>query len=151
MKIFLHTSENLTIEDLDDATTLEEIARRLEIPDPIAWREDCDDPLDLGLSVGEAVGDRQHVHVSRCRHITVTVHFAGRDKTHDFAPGTTIGRIRKWAVGDHGFDLPANERPKHEVGVCGAGTVADRDAHVGTLAAECALCLDLAPKDRFQG
>ena len=50
-----------------------------------------------------------------------------------------------------GFDLPVKERPKHEVGICGTGVIAERNDHIGTLATDCALCLDLAPKDRFQG
>lgn len=97
------------------------------------------------------VNDNDHIHLNRCRRVEVTVNFAGNERTRWFAPGATIQVVRRWAVGPNGFDLPEKERPKHEVGVCGTGNIAERTDHVGTLAVECSLCLNLAPKDRFQG
>lgn len=151
MQIFLHTDAKLTLEQIDNTTTIADIAHNAGLDDAAAWLEDADEPLDTNARVVDAVGDNGHLHLDRCRRVEVTFNFAGKDKTHAFTPGTTIGRVRQWAVGKEGFDLPQKERPKHEVGICGAGVIADRNDHIGTLATNCTLCLDLAPKDRFQG
>jgi hypothetical protein len=151
MQIFVHTENGLTIEDVDEAATIADLGDKVRVEDATGWLEDADSPLDGTELVVNAVGDKGHVHLTRCPRVEVTVNFAGKQKTHRFAPGATISRVRRWAVGPDGFDLPQNERPKHELGVCGSGVVADRNDHIGTLATDCALCLDLAPKDRFQG
>lgn len=151
MQIFVHTTDGLTLEDVDDGTTVAELAASAGQPDASGWAEDADSPLDGMARVAGAIGDKGHIHISRCHRVTVTVNMAGKIKAREFAPATTITRVRRWTIGEDGFDLPQKERPKHEVGVCGTGLIADRNAHIGTLATDCALCLDLAPKDRFQG
>jgi hypothetical protein len=151
MRIFLHTSSGLTLQTIDEATTIAEFADAAGIDDAIGWLEDADEPLDACTRVVGAVGDKGHLHLNRCRRVEVTVSYAGKTKTNRFAPGVTIGRVRRWAIGENGFDLPQKERPKHEIGLCGSGTIADRNDHIGTPASDCELCLDLAPKDRFQG
>lgn len=150
MQIFLHTPDGLALENFDDDTTIADVAAAVGMNDATGWIEDADDPL-TGDTLLRAVGDKGHLHVTRCKRIEVTINFAGKHKTHKFAPGATIGRVRRWAIGDDGFDLPQSQRPKHEVGVCGTGVIADRHDHIGTLSTDCGLCLDLAPKDRFQG
>jgi len=151
MQIFLHTESGLTLEDVDETATIADLADKVGIADATGWREDDDDPADAIAILAKVVGDKGHLHLTRCRRVGVTVNFAGKQKDRRFAPGVTMGRVRRWAVGPDGFDLPHKERPKHEVGVCGTGVIADRNDHVGTLATDCDLCLDLAPKDRFQG
>jgi hypothetical protein len=151
MKIFLHTQSELALQEIDTTTTVADLAGALGLTDAIGWSEDAEEPLDDTSRLAEAIGDNGHLHLNRCRRIDVTINYAGKAKTNKFAPGTTIGRVRRWAVGEDGFDLPQKERPKHEVGLCGTGVIADRNDHIGTLATDCILCLDLAPKDRFQG
>jgi hypothetical protein len=151
MQIFLHTETGLTIEAVDQTATIATLAEAIGLADATGWLEDIDEPLNLADEIGKVVGDKGHLHLGHRRKVEVTINFAGKTTTHRFAPGTTIGRVRHWAVGDNGFNLPQKERPKHEVGICGTGVIADRNDHVGTLATDCALCLDLAPKDRFQG
>lgn len=151
MQIFLHTTTGLAVHNVDDQTTVEAVAAELGLADASAWLEDDDDALDPTAVVAKAAGVQGHIHVNRCRSVEVTINFAGKQKTHTFAPGTTVQAVRQWAVGPNGFDLPQKERPKHEVGVCGTGVIAERTDHVGTIATDCGLCLDLAPKDRFQG
>ena len=151
MQIFVHTPDGLTLNTVEDTATLADLADAAGIKDSTAWLEDVDEPLAVSAAAATAVGDKGHVHLSRCRSVEVTINFAGKQKTHRHAPGTTIGRVRRWAIGEDGFDLPQKERPKHEVGICGTGIIADRNDHIGTLATDCELCLDLAPKDRFQG
>jgi hypothetical protein len=94
---------------------------------------------------------KAHIGIHRCRRVLVTVNFLGETKERRFVPTATVDAVRRWAVGIHGFDLPAAERLEHEVGVCGTRVVADRRVRVGALATRCALCLDLDLRDRFQG
>ncbi len=152
MQIFLHTPTGLAlVEKLDDATTIADLIDQAGLTDASAWIEDGEDALELTDRVAEVAGDKGHIHVNRCRRVDVTINYGGKQKSHGFAPGSTVQAVRQWAVGKDGFDLPVKERPKHEVGVCGTGVIADRNDHIGTLGTDCALCLDLAPKDRFQG
>jgi hypothetical protein len=151
VQIFLHTSSGLTLETIDDGTTIAEIVESAGLADAMGWLENDDESLDGDTRVAAVTGDGGHLHIGRCHRVEVTVHFAGRTKAQTFAPSATIGRVRHWALGEEGFDLPQKERPKYEVGICGTGVIADRNDHIGTLAIECDLCLDLAPKDRFQG
>lgn len=151
MQIFLHTSNGIALTDeLDDTTTIGDLIAQTELTDSTAFAQDADEPLDAAV-LAATIGDKGHIHITRCRRVTVTVNFAGKHKERKFSPGATIQAVRRWAVGSNGFDLPERERPKHEVGVCGTGVIAERDDHIGTLATDCGLCLDLAPKDRFQG
>lgn len=116
------------------------------------WVEDTDEPMDPAAVIGEVgLVDRAHVHRSRCRRVTGTVRFNGETKEHSFAPGATVNRVFLWAVGQHGYDLPRDQRAKHTLGVTGADTEADRDAHIGSLATNCAVSFDLAPKARYAG
>ncbi|WP_309709613.1 hypothetical protein [Pseudolysinimonas sp.] len=151
IQIFLHTTDGLTLQTIDEAITVAELAEALGVDDAAGWLEDADEPLASTTVAATAVGENGHLHLTRCRRIEVTINYAGKTKTHEFAPGSTLGRVRRWAVGENGFDLPQKERPKHELGLCGSGIIADRNEHIGTLATDCELCVDLAPKDRFQG
>ncbi len=151
MRIFLHTNSGLALQEIDDTTTIADLADAVGLDDATCWPEDADEPLDGNTRAAEAVGENGHLHLSRCRGVEVIINYAGRDKTDEFPPGTTVGRVRRWAIGEDAFNLPQKERPKHEVGLCGTGVIADRNDHIGTLATDCELCLDLAPKDRFQG
>lgn len=152
MQIFLHTPTGLAlVEKLDDATTIADLIDQAGLTDASAWIEDGEDALELTDRVAQVAGDKSHIHVNRCRRVDVSINYGGKQKSHGFSPGSTIQAVRQWAVGKDGFDLPVKERPKHEVGVCGTGVIADRNDHIGTLATDCTLCLDLAPKDRFQG
>lgn len=150
MQIFVHTSHGLTLENVAEGATIGDLAAAIGLEDAAGWMEDTDDELPLSATIA-SIGDNGHLHLNACKRIDVTIHFAGKEKTHRFAPSATVGRVRRWAVGEEGFDLPNAQRPKHEIGVCGTGVIADRQEHVGTLATDCELCFDLGPKDRFQG
>ena len=96
-------------------------------------------------------GAEVKAHIGRhpCRRVLVSVHFAGEQRQRRFVPSATVRSVRRWALGLHGFDLPTDEQPRYEVGVCDSGVIADRNDHIGALATRCRLCLDLAPRERF--
>jgi len=150
MDIFVHTPHGLTLENVEEEATIGDLLAAAGLDDGAGWREDADDELTSSTTMA-VIGEHGHLHLNRCRGVEVTIHFVGKERTHRFAPGTTVGRVRRWAVGEDGFDLPKTQRPKHELGVCHTGMIADRQDHIGTLATDCELCFDLAPKDRFQG
>ena len=117
-----------------------------------AWLEDVDEVLETEVTLIEAgIPVRGHVHVSRCHKVDVHVRYGGETKSKEFAPSATIARVFKWATGEHGFDLTKTERAKHTLGICDTQTEPDKSEHVGSLASDCGLCLDLAPKERFEG
>ena len=151
MQIFVHSPNGLVLQDIDEHTSVSDLVNQIGIDDASAWLEDTDEPLDPMNRLANVINDNDHIHLNRCDRVEVTVNFAGKERCRTFAPSATIQAVRRWAVGPNGFDLPAKEGPKHEVGVCGTGTIAERTDHVGTLATDCVLCLNLAPKDRFQG
>lgn len=117
-----------------------------------AWVEDVDEVLETEVTLIEAgIPERGHVHVSRCHKIDIRVRYGGDSKSKEFAPSATIARVFKWATGKEGFDLTKTERAKHTLGICDTQTEPDKSEHVGSLASDCGLCLDLAPKERFEG
>jgi len=116
------------------------------------WVEETEDPLDPNVTILEAgIVDFTHLHHGRCRKVEVSVRFGGESKSREFSPAATVQRIFEWSVGEHGYDLPRDQRPKHTLGLCGSESEADRRAHVGSLATDCRVCFDLAPKTRYQG
>lgn len=120
----------------------------------MVFLEDGHEAIALDLSL-EAAGIRhQHsVHVHRCRHITVTVHFGADSKEHQFSPSTTIRHVKRWAVGDKGFKLSPVDAAEHVLQLQGTGDRPDEDVHIGTLthAPHCSVVFDLVPKVRVEG
>lgn len=45
MRIFLHTDSDLTLQDIDETTTVAEISEAVGIDDATGWPEDGDEPL----------------------------------------------------------------------------------------------------------
>ncbi len=151
MELFLHTSDGITIAECDDVTTIADLAARVGHPEATAWLENQDTAVAPGVRVAEVIHHRGHLHLGRCRVVDVSVRFGGDSIAISRPPGTTIQAVFTWATGPQGYKLTADQRAKHELGVCGTGVIADRNEHIGTLATDCGLCLDLAPQERFQG
>jgi hypothetical protein len=154
MKVYVHVQgvEDIRCVTAEETTRVGDLLAEHADPGASAWLEEADEPLDPATSLAAAgVADRAHVHVSRCRRVEVGVRFGGDIETREFPPGATVNAVFAWAVGPHGFKLTDAERAKHTLGVCGGETEADRDAHVGSLANDCKLCFDLAPKVRYAG
>lgn len=155
MQIYIHRDETTGLElvEVEETISVKELVQAHAGEGATAWLEDEEESLALDLVLTEtAIAERSHVHVSKkCKKISVTVRY-GEPLTKEFAPSATIGKIFRWATGKHGFGLTATERAKHTLGICGTNTEPDRSEHVGSLAGpDCTLCLDLAPKERFEG
>ena len=156
MQIYIHRSETteLALIEVEEKTSIRELAKAHGGEGASVWLEDEEEGLELDAVLTEVdVTERSHIHVSKkCKRITVTVRYGGDERLKEFAPGATIAKVFKWATGKKGFDLTATERAKHTLGICGTNTEPDKSEHVGSLAnPACTLCLDLAPKERFEG
>ncbi|HEX7060289.1 MAG TPA: hypothetical protein VF176_10610 [Solirubrobacterales bacterium] len=156
MQIYIHRSETKELEliEVEEMISVKELAQAHGGDDASVWLEDEEESLAPEVPLKKAgVKDRGHVHVSKkCKKIEVQVRYAGDPKLRKFAPSATIARVFKWATGKKGFDLTPTERAKHTLGLCGTTTEPDKSEHVGSLAnPDCTLCLDLAPKERFEG
>lgn len=136
-----------------------EVARThgLSAPDDaevVVLVEESDEPLALQATLEESgIRDRDRVHVHRCRSAAVTVNFNAEHKLESFPSSATVARVRRWAVGKHGFDLTPIDATEHVLQVCGSTTRPDEDIHIGTLvtAPACDVCFDLVAKQRVEG
>lgn len=150
LEIYVHRAGEREMRKLDSATQVRELLDNQT--DAQAWLEDSEEPLDPERSLAQAgVGDRVHVHVSRCRRVSVRVRYGGDERTRDFSPANTVDRVFNWVTGPQGFNLTPAEKAKHTLGLCAQPTQPDRADHVGTYADACKACFDLAPKERFEG
>jgi len=116
--------------------------------------EDAEEPLAPDAPLEAAgIAHRGRVHVHRCRRVAVTVNFNADQKTESFPPSTTVARVKKWAVGKHGFGLAGIDATEHLLQVCGSTSRPDEDVHIGTLVEvpACGLCFDLVAKQRVEG
>ena len=157
MRVYIHTPETteLKLVEVDGGIQLSQlIEAHAPGGDACAWLEDQEDALDPNGTLADAgIPDRGHIHISKaCPRIAVRVRFAPEPKTKDFSPSTTINHVFQWATGKQGFSLTPAERAKHTLGLCDTTVEPDKSEHVGSLATpDCTLCLDLAPKERFEG
>jgi len=122
--------------------------------------EDVDGLLDgdaiveelLPLAAGEDVLGPLRLHISRCRHVDVTVRFNGEPAQRRFPPGATIERVQRWAA-RRAFNLSPRDAAEHVLQIQGTTTRPDRDAHIGTLTEghTCGVAFDLVPSKRVEG
>lgn len=152
----------IRVVELRDGATVRDIvaaARAHGFPaatdgDASVFVEDTDEALEVnGRLDASGIGHHGSVHVHRCKKINVTVHFNGVGKAQSFAPGTTIHRVKEWAVGKHAFDLYPVDAAEHLLQITGTSDRPDEDVHIGSLVSvpKCALEFDLVPKVRVEG
>jgi hypothetical protein len=123
--------------------------------------EDAHEPLDpetiveellpLGAD-GQAILVPLKLHLTRCRHVELSVRFNGETVRRRFPPGATIGRVHHWAA-RRKFDLSPRDAAEHVLQVQGTDKRPDRDVHIGTLTAgaTCSVEFDLVPRKRVEG
>src|SRR2546430_2641375 len=67
--------------------------------DLLIFLEDGDEPIEEVLVVREHAGPHGiKAHVHRCRHVEVAVTFNGETAHHQFGPGATVARVKRWAA-----------------------------------------------------
>jgi hypothetical protein len=121
--------------------------------DTMLFAENAEEPLSELIIIREISGRAgAKLHLHRCRHVAVTVNFAGRPAVHKFAPGTTVARIKHWAAVKQ-FGMTEAEAGEHVLQITGTKDRPAPGTHVGTLAScpACEVRFDLVPDQRVNG
>ena len=154
MEIFLHQRATQTgFVQVDSGQKVHDFGIECLGEGASVWLEDHKEPLDPEKTLAEVgVVDRCHLHVSTCKGVAVKVRFGGDTIEELFPPATTSDSILKWGAGPEGFKLTDSEAAKHVLAICGTDTELDQADHIGFFADDdCSVCLDLLPKERFEG
>ena len=154
MEIFLHQRATETgFIKVDPDKTVRDFAIECLGEGALVWLEDGKEPLDLEKTLAEiGVVERCHLHVSTCKGVLVKVRFGGDSIEESFPPPTSADLILKWAASPEGFKLTDSEAAKHVFAICGTDTELDQADHIGFYAdGDCSVCLDLLPRERFEG
>lgn len=114
--------------------------------------DEAEEPVGMEVLIehsGAKHGSR--VHVSRCRHVEVTVHYEEKTEKHPFPPGAKVHRVKQWAV--HKFKLAETDAAEHVLQICGGTERASGGTplHALLTPGSCALCFDLVPEKRVEG
>lgn len=153
IEITLHTRGcGIGFVKVDPRKTVREFGIECSGDQALVWLEDSEAPLAPERSLG-AVGvtDRCHVHVSLCRTVAVKVRYHGKSIDSLVSPATSAAAIFEWAVSSKGFKLTDTEAAKHELVICGSEAEFAPPEHIGSIADDCSVCLDLRPKEKFAG
>ena len=119
----------------------------------LVFLEDEDEPLNELLIVRQQAGPcgvKAHLH--RCRHIAVAVTFNGETVHHQFGPGSTVARVKRWAA-ERKFGMSEEEASEHVLQIAGTLDRPSPGTHLGALAKcpNCRLDFDLMPDQRING
>src|SRR5712692_6470935 len=114
------------------------------VSEMLVFQEEGEDPLRNDERVPTCADGHLRVHVHRCRHVSVTVKFAGETADRRFSPAATIARIKRWAA-LQAFGLSEDDASEHVLQIAGTVTRPEPDTHVGTLVhcPDCAIVFDL--------
>jgi hypothetical protein len=120
--------------------------------DTLVFLDEVEIPLDCHGE--EPLGHLHHghrVHVSRCRHIEVTVNYLEREVQRKFAPSRRLRAVKAWAVSEFGLDH--KDAAEHILQVCNSEKRPPNDTPLHTLLHDhhCQLCFDLVPEKRVEG
>ena len=110
-------------------------------------------PFSVGEKLPESK-DRQPLplHVHRCRQVLVTVRFNGVSKGHEFAPGTTVADVKKFAA-IREFGMKPADAAEHVLQFQDSAERPEPETHVGALVTwpDCRISFDLVPHKRVEG
>jgi hypothetical protein len=154
MEIFVHSagSEDAEIVTIEATALVRELL--IEGSGDQIWVEERDEAVELEITLEAAgIGHHDHVHRGRCHRVHADVRYEASHESDDVRPTTTIKKLLKWAVGDDGFNLPADQRPLYVLALPHAQNYLDSSVHVGSLVAPgtCDVRLDLEKKDHYNG
>ena len=156
--VFLHQNGAADAEELEIAlaATFGELLAASKIQgshaEAVIFVDEAEEPIGRDVRIehsGAKHGSR--IHVSRCRHIEVTVHYQEKTEIHRFAPGAKVHSVKHWAV--HKFNLAHTDAAEHVLQICGGTDRPSGDTPLHTLLRpdSCALCFDLVPEKRIEG
>src|SRR4051812_33338979 len=81
--------------------------------DVLIFIEDEEEPVEGEKRLQHCAGPAGiKVHLHRCRRVEVKVVFNGQTVEHEFAPGTTVARVKHWAA-EKKFGMSKEEAAEH--------------------------------------
>lgn len=91
------------------------------------------------------------IHLHRCKHVDVRVHFGAEVAHHKFPPASTVGHVRQWA--GHKLGMQPGDIAEHVLQIAGTTEQPDVDVHIGTLTKcpDCSATFDMVPAHRING
>ncbi|MFZ1701036.1 MAG: hypothetical protein WBO10_04030 [Pyrinomonadaceae bacterium] len=91
------------------------------------------------------------IHVSRCRRIKTAVNYLDKTIDRNFAPGTRVRTVKRWALRE--FGLERKDAAEHILQICGSKEqpAGDTPLHALTRDKNCSVCFDLVPEIRVEG
>lgn len=119
----------------------------------LVFLEDEDEPVDELIILRERAGHSGiKAHLHRCRHVAVAVTFNGETVNHQFGPGTTVARVKRWAA-EHKFGMTEEEASEHVLQIVGTQDRPSPGTHLGALVTcpVCRIAFDLVPDQRING
>jgi len=104
-----------------------------------------------GKNPVSALKQGARVHLVRCRRVKTTVNYLERAIHRDFAPGTRVRTVKKWAM--HEFELEKKDIAEHVLQICNSKERPSSDTPLYALVknADCSVCFDLVPEIRVEG
>jgi hypothetical protein len=121
--------------------------------DILLFAEDREGVLEEHIVIRELCGPAgAKLHLHRCRHVAVSVNFAGKTVHHEFGPGTTVTKVKHWAAVTK-FGMTAEEAGEHVLQIAGTKDRPAPGTHIGTLTGcpDCSVRFDLVPDQRVNG
>jgi hypothetical protein len=118
---------------------------------PISFDSIVEELLPLTAGAAEIICPLR-IHLSRCRHVDVSVRFNGEVVARHFPPSATIARVHHWAA-RRAFGMTARDAAEHVLQIQGSTKRPDRDVHIGALTggSGCCVAFDLVPRKRVEG
>ena len=118
----------------------------------LVFQEEGEEPVGDNECVPTCTDGQVRVHVQRCRHVSVTVKFAGEIADQRFSPAATIARVKRWTA-LKAFGLSEDDASEHVLQIAGTVTRPEPDTHVGTLVhcTDCTIVFDLVAIERING
>lgn len=153
-QIKIYINEELE-KSLGASTTVREvIVELLEGDEGFLFLEESEEPLDVERTIGElGIQHHGHLHAHRCRHIEVTVEYAGKSAQQKFGPTVKIKAVRDWAVSVKDFEIEGGERSKFALFEGDSDDPLKESSRLGSLVGRghCEISLQLSLRDRHQG
>ena len=153
-EIFLHQRlKDMQLVEVELDITVRKFATIHLDEKAFVWIQEADTPLDPDKTLDDAgVKALTHIHVSLCDEVDVKVYQTDRDIERSFSPADTVQTVFNWAVGPAGFKLTDTEAAKHILATCDKREETDSEDHIGHYAGDDHnVCLDLVPRNRFEG
>jgi hypothetical protein len=147
--------EHLELEPTHTVGDLKAAVRSKHGGDAADWvfPEDAEEPVADDTTIDSIAGPRgAKVHLHRCRHVAVSVHFNDKTLERRFSPGTTVARVKRWAAQEQ-LGMSDDDASEHVLQIAGTTDRPRPNTHVGTLAKcpTCSVSFDLVPDQRVNG